>query len=372
MLVQKVKNIRRNFILKNYLTENNIENLKKIIGKELKYKSLCEAINIPVKGGDAKKSQIKDLQTYCSLSLLENPTRFIVEEVYDGAFEVINGISGNNKFQAIFDAALYHALIKNHGNPLYVSGLELIRLFQEVNDNFGATLNINILKKIGNEYVYMNNMSDIVYRVLKQWTEHKLNSMNTRGVIRLSTGYRLYKKIHGPKGDFYSKYDVPQSTKNNVNELDQLCMTVYNKTHEECFPFLQESYIQNKLSKKEKVSYFIPGYKLKFFNDELNKAISEATNGEYCKMKRVKVITPPQESWLQEKLEQIYKEYPDLNQITNEVYNKVLTIKQLDDFTGNERKLYAKMNIDRNPSFLFQNRLQEIEEGKRKETNQYV
>ena len=358
--------------MKNCLTEENVENLKKIIGKELKYKSLCESIGIPVKGGDAKKSQIKDLQTYCSLSLLERPTRFVVEDVYDEAFEVINGISGNNKFQAIFDAALYHALIENHGEPLYVSGLELIRLFQEVNDNFGVTLNIHNLKKIGDEYIYMNSMSDIVYRVLKQWTEHKLNSMNSRGVIRLSTGYRLYKKMHGHKGDFYVKYDVPQSTKNNVNELDQLCMAIYNKTHEKCFPFLQESYIQRKLDKKEKVNYFIPEYKLKLFNDELDKAITEATDGEYCKMKRVKVITPPQESWLQEKLAQIYKEYPDLNEITNEVHNKVLTIKQLDDFTGNERKLYAKMNIDRNPLFLFQDKLREIEEAERKEVNRYV
>lgn len=358
--------------MKNYLTEENVENLKKIIGKELKYKSLCESIGIPVKGGDAKKSQIKDLQIYCSLSILEHPTRFIIEEVYGDAFKVINGISGNNKFQAIFDAALYHALIENHGEPLYVSGLELIRLFQEVNDNFGTTLNIHNLKKIGDEYIYMNSMSDIVYRVLKQWTEHKLNSMNSRGVIRLSTGYRLYKKMHGYKGDFYVKYDVPQSTKNNVNELDQLCMAIYNKTHEKCFPFLQESYIQRKLDKKEKVNYFIPEHKLKTFNDELDKEITEATDGEYCKMKRVKVITPPQESWLQEKLAQIYKEYPDLNEITNEVHNKVLTIKQLDDFSGNERKLYAKMNIDRNPLFLFQDKLREIEEAERKEINRYV
>lgn len=353
----------------NCLTEENITNLKALIGQEVKYKTLCQLVGLPVKSGASKRAQIKDLSIYCDLAILEKPTRFIINEIYDGAFEVINGISKNNKFQAIFDAALYHALIKNNGQPLYVSGMELIALFQEVNENFGFTFDLESLSKIGEEYMYMNAMTDIVYRVLRQWTEHKLQSMNSRGVIRLSTGYRLYKKIHGHKGDFYIKYDVPQSTKNNVNELDQLCMTIYNKTHEKCFPFLQESYIQKKLDNKEKVNYFIPEYKLKLFNDELEKAIYEATDGEYCKMKRVKVITPPQESWLQEKLTQIYKEYPDLNKITNEVCNKVLTIKQLDDFTGNERKLYAKMNIDRNPSFLFQDRLREIEEAERKEIN---
>lgn len=346
----------------NYLTEENVNNLKTLVGKELKYKNLCESIGIPIKSGASKRAQIKDLQTYCTLIVIDKPTRFIVEEVYEEALKVINGISTNNRFQATFDAALYHTLIKNHGQPLYVSGIELITLFQEVNENFAMTFDKEAMKKLGNEYLYMNSMTDIVYRVLKQWTEHKLASMDERGVIRLGRGFRVYKKVHGSKGDFYVKYDVPQTTKDHINELDQLCMSIYNKVYERCFPFLQESYIQKKLENKEKVSYFIPEYKLRHFNEELDKEIYLATNGEYCKMKRVKVITPPKESWLKEKLAQIYKEYPALDEITNEVCNKVLTIKQLDDFTGNERKLYAKMNIDRNPDFLFKEKLKEIEE----------
>lgn len=348
-------------MITNYLTKENMNNLKTLIGKELKYKPLCEAIGIPIKSGASKRAQIKDLQTYCSLTILEKPTRFIVEVVYEEAFKIINGISTNNRFQATFDAALYHALIKNHGQPLYVSGIELITLFQEVNENFAMTFDKEAMKKMGNEYLYMNSMTDIVYRVLKQWTEHKLISMNERGVIRLGQGFRVYKKIHGSKGDFYVKYDVPQTTKNCINDLDQLCMSIYNKVYEKCFPFLQDSYIQKKLESKEKISYFIPEYKLRHFNEELDKEIYIATNGEYCKMKKVKVITPPKESWLKEKLTQIYKEYPILDEITNEVCNKVLTIKQLDDFTGNERKLYVNININKNPSFLFKEKLKEVD-----------
>lgn len=344
------------------LSKENLENLKSIIGKEVKYKQMCEIIGIPVKSGASKKAQIKDLQSYCSLSILKNPTKFVVEEVYDEAFTIINDISANNKYQKIFDAALYHALIKNHGQPLYVSGLELIQLFEEVNENFDVTFNKEALQKIGQEYLYMNSISDILYRVLKQWTEHKLKSMDKRGIIRLAYGYRVYKKIHGTKGDFLIKYDVPQTSIDNIVELDQLCMTIYSKVHERCFPFLQESYIQEKKDKKEKINYFIPEYKLKLFNEELDKEIFKATNGTYCKMKRVKVITPCQKEWLQEKLKQIYTEYPALDEITNEVCNKVLTIKQLDDFTGAERKLYAKMNINRKPDFLFRERLKEIED----------
>lgn len=353
------------------LYEENIAGLKEVIGQELKYKQLCGATGLPIKSGASKRAQIKDIQTYCSLSILENPTRFVVNEVYEAAFKVMSGISSNNKYQAIFDAALYHALLRNHGEPLYMSGTELIALFQEVNENFMVTFDKEALIKIGEEYLYMNNMTDIVYRVLKQWTEHKLNSMNTRGVIRLTYGYRVYEKIHGAKGDFYVKYDVLQSTKGNPNELDQICMAIYNKTYEKHFPFLQESYIQKKKERKEKISYFIPEYKLKQFNEELNREIYKATNGKYCKMKRVKVITPPQEEWLREKLVQIYKEYPSLDEITNEVYNKVLTIQQLNDFTGNERKLYAKINIDKEPVFLFKDKLEEIErlEAARREQN---
>lgn len=356
----------------NNLTEENVSKLKTILGQELKYKLLCEKIGIPIKSGASKRAQLKDLQSYCKLEVLEKPTRFIVKEVYENIYNIVNGINTNNKYQKIFDAALFHALLRNNGEPLYISNLELIALFQEVNENFFITFDINSLEKIGEEYKYMNCMTDVVYRVLKQWTDHKLKSMDKRGVIRLSQGFRVYKKYKSEKCEYLIKYDVPQTTKGNVVELDALCMTIYTEVYERCFPYLKEEYIQKKIDKKEKVSYFIPEYKLALFNRELDKEIFKATEGEYCKMKRVKIITPPKEEWLYKKLKEIYKQYPDLHAITDEVYNKVLTIKQLDDFTGYERKLYAKLNIDRNPDFLFKSKLEEIELLKNTKEKVYV
>ena len=60
-----------------------IPRLKAIIGQELKYHQLCEALDIPRLGTRQKVNQLKQLQMYCEFEILSKPTRYIVNEVYE-------------------------------------------------------------------------------------------------------------------------------------------------------------------------------------------------------------------------------------------------------------------------------------------------
>ncbi len=57
----------------------NIKNLTK--GMIIKnYKELCKTLEVKIKGGDAKKAQLKELSYYCKYT--KEGHKFIIEEVY--------------------------------------------------------------------------------------------------------------------------------------------------------------------------------------------------------------------------------------------------------------------------------------------------
>ena len=45
--------------------EINQADLVKIQGRELKYNQLCKALNMPIKNGYAKTTQLADVEMYC-------------------------------------------------------------------------------------------------------------------------------------------------------------------------------------------------------------------------------------------------------------------------------------------------------------------
>lgn len=336
------------------------EKLKECINQELKYSELCKKIGIQAKSGASKRAQLNDLASYCDIIKLSKPTRYVIKEVYDVAFEVINKIASNDKYQMIFDGILFQALLNNNQYPLYVSGLELIEMFQEVNKNFAITFSSSDMAKIGSDYQYMSEMSEVVYRVLYQWTCRKIESMNKRGVIRLSSGYRVYSEYKGFDGKTYlRKYDIPQSTSEKINEFDIMCNKIYLDTKNRILP--QRKIIDE--NGKEKLNSFYPSYKLAEFDMALGKEIHKATDGKYCKMKKVNIILPPYNEWMIEKLKEIYSEIPNFKEINEEACRKILETTQLDKYTNEERKKFVLFNMSNNPPFMFKNKLKEIEEN---------
>ena len=127
-----------------------------IQGQELKYNKLCQALDIPTKVGNAKISQIDDLGMYCRLEQLSSPTRYVVQEVYDGV--LLAELNGNNKYQALFESALYRALIENGDSPLYLSNMETLELFEEVNENFKIACNRDVMAQLGEDYANFADM----------------------------------------------------------------------------------------------------------------------------------------------------------------------------------------------------------------------
>ena len=195
----------------------DIEKLRAVEGQELKYKALCEALDIPVKSSNSKAAQLNNLQMYCRLDTLDHPTRYIVREVYDG--QLITEINGNNQYQEVFDAVMYQALLNADNQLLYLSNLELLSLFAEVNENFTYSLNRNIMMKLSDNPYKMVEMAQIVYRVLKQWTKRRIDLMEKRRIVITRKGFRLYSKT----GHYIYKHNVPIDS-----ELEQSCRKVWN------------------------------------------------------------------------------------------------------------------------------------------------
>lgn len=345
--------------MNNLFNEETRKKAQEIVGQELKYKALCEVLGIEVKYGNSKKAQLKDLELCCDIERLEKPTRFRINEVYDEAFAILNAIKSNDKFQLAFDGVLFQALIRQNGYPLYASDLELVELFQEVNKNFAVTFTYSDMKKLGRKFEYMTEMSDIVYGILKQWTRRKLDSMQKRGIIRIVNGYRVYTEHVNSRGQTYvKKHDVPISTADRISELDQLCDKIYVKTKEAIIP----PYVVTDVNGETKLCGYYPKSRLAEFEKALNYAIFKATEGKYCKLKRVSIIMPPDEEWMVDKLKDIYNLEPDFKNINEEACNKVLKTTQLDAFTNDERKQFILYNMTNNPPMSFKDELERIAE----------
>ena len=99
-----------------YLPSNEdgklVNALIKIEGRELKYRDLCKAVDMPPRDGGSRASQLDTIRNYCQLDTVDNvyPTRYIVQEVYPEADALINELD-KDSYQAAFEAALYHCLL---------------------------------------------------------------------------------------------------------------------------------------------------------------------------------------------------------------------------------------------------------------------
>lgn len=327
--------------------ELNLELLPKlesIINKELKYTPLCKALNIPIKNGKSKRIQLENLSTCCELEILENPTRYIIKKVYDKEF--LNIIKAEkNKFQLLFDAAIYKAMLDNDGKSLYLSGLDRLELLQQVNDNFGYTFDFKSLIKIGPEYAYMNEMGLIVYRVLNQWCKRRLETMAKSCIILMSDGFRLYKEHQGQYGKYKTHFDVPYNS-----DIEKECQKIYESVYNNFMP--------DKMSNGQ--FYNRAGYNK--FNSEIQRAIRENFNNEYCDLKKVIILRFPDKEWIKEKLIKTYAELESFQELNDESIRKIQATKQLNKFTGEERDKFIEVNMSLNPPISFKEELKKLKE----------
>lgn len=317
------------------IPDNLAKKMNEIKGQELKYKNLCEALELPKKGGYSKQKQLEDLALYCDLQILDGPTRYRINEVYENEIKAFSKLNKNNKYQNIFDAIVYQAFQENGGRTLFLSNTELLKLFDLVNDNFVYSCNIDAMAALGDEYINFPEISATAKKILVRWTLDKLKNMDKRDLIRLSSGYRLYSEHYGRLGYFILGHNIPLET-----DLDRQCMALLSRAKGIAIPGYETGWL--------------PDSKYKFLNKTIKELCIEEFDGQYIFLKKVITLSPPTENRITEKLQKIYQEFPELKIINQESYRKIMATKQLDSFSGETRRRFSDINIKLETDFLFE------------------
>lgn len=335
-----------------------IGKLKNIIGKELKYHQLCEALDLPKKGTRQKASQLKQLLIYCDYETLPKPTRYVVTQVYEKEVKVFLEINKNNKYQIMFDAVIYQALLENGGKPLYVSTIDMLKLFAEVNENFVYTCSSENMAKLGENFIYFTEMGQIAKKMLARWTKERIKSMVIRSLIKKETGYRLYSLHKGKYGEFRKGHNISVDS-----EAGKQCMAIMAQAIEEVVPKKYQIVKTSSEDEEEDKKMWLP---LPIYNS-LQHRVSELTkerfNNVYYDMKEISVLKPPSTEWIIDKLTKIYKNLPALHEINKEACRKILSSNSasFDKFTGAERKFFIEVNMSTKPSISLKQKLEELE-----------
>lgn len=343
-----------------------IPRLNAIVGQELKYHELCKALDVPRLGTRQKENQLKELLMYCDFDVLSKPTRYVVKEVYEKEVKAFEKINGNNKYQMMFNAVVYQAFLENNGEPLYMSNLDMLKLFSEVNENFVYACSSENMEKLGEDFIYFTEMGQIAKKMLSQWTNNRLNYMAVRSFIVKEKAYRLYKEHKGQYGKFRIGHDV-----NVGSDIGKKCMAIMAQAIEEIVP---ERYIQKAVEKINNIDTEV--YKklwmpLTIYNS-LQERIAQLTvekfDGEYCDLKEIILIRPPEGRWIYKKLDEIYSQLPALQEINKEACKKILTStsSEFDKFTGAEKKRFIEVNIKSNPKISLRRELEIIRQGENK------
>ena len=332
-----------------------IHRLNAIVGQELKYHELCKALDIPRLGTRQKENQLKELLMYCDFDVLSKPTRYVVKEVYEKEVKAFEKINGNNKYQMMFNAVVYQAFLENNGEPLYMSNLDMLKLFSEVNENFVYACSSENMEKLGEDFIYFTEMGQIAKKMLSQWTNNRLKNMAVRNFIVKEKAYRLYTEHKGQYGKFRIGHDF-----NVGSDIGKKCMAIMAQAIEEIVP---NKYIQKATNDKEEDKMlWMP---LPIYNS-LQTRIAQLTrdefDGEYCDLKEISLLRPPDEQWIYKKLNEIYDQLPALQEINKEACKKILTSasSSLDKFTGAERKRFIEVNIKSNPTISLKRKLEII------------
>lgn len=328
---------------KEEFNEEIIEKLKMIIGQELKYKELCSKLNLKYKGGEAKSHQLDQLNLYCELEVLSKPTKYIVKKVYDNAVNIFEQLHGNNKYQDLFEGAMYQALLNNNCKPLYMSNMEMLSLFNEVNENFSYCCNEYYMGLLGGSYLTLNEMSQIAYKILREWTKRRMRQMEARKVILTRQGFRLYSKIN----QAYIIYNVDIDS-----EKEKMCQEIYDRAAKEVLP-------------EDWHGEWVQAWRWEKFEERIKELVYEYSHGDYCDLKPITIISPPREEYLIEILNKIYNKIPELQEINKEAVNKIFNTTQLNKFSGEDRVMLIDISIKENPQVLLKNKIKEV--YKRKE-----
>lgn len=277
-----------------------------IVGKELKYKELCEQIGVESKTGNSKESQLKDLALICDYVILQNPTRYRIEKIFDTNELPINA---NNKYQLPAEYLVTKALANNSFKDLYCTNTQLLMLLSVVNQNYAIIKDPKKRKRLGKNYEDMYRYVIQTGTILKKWIDRILKRMEMRGIIMYRHGFCLVKEV----GGMIHIENVPMQSQTEKDLM--LCW--------------HDTMMATGLYRMK--NDFIPSELRPIFYKEFNRRIEEKFNGKYVGAYRVNVITGQRQV--------IQKYIADAERTMNAAsQNRIEETIELNDMTGNQRR----------------------------------
>ena len=325
------------------MNKENIRAIKGLVGRELSYRAICRELGLEPKGGKQKKYQLEDIQKYCELERIEGTQRYLVKQAYnDDVLAFVDYLDAPDQ-QLLFDAMLYQAFLDNDCEPLHLSNTEMLMLFREVNENFLYTFNRQALNAINKNFVYMNDMSKIVYRILHQWTARRIENLDARHIVFRRYGFRLYKTYEVNGKSYTLRKDVQPDS-----ELERKCQKIWAMAMTDV---LGSRYIGSLDSPK-----WMPEAQWNQFESRVGELTVEEfkDSGGYDKLRSISILSCPESSWLQASIDYILHTVGNPGLINTEAKRKILGTTQLDTIcTNSQRQEFIQYNMTKNPPRWF-------------------
>ena len=291
--------------------------LEAILGQELKYKQLCEALDLKPTSGNAKTAQLKQIDLYCNLEILSKPTRYKVTEVYDKAL-----IRQFSQFQVPLEILLFRLFQANGFKTLYLTNGRLLEGMKLVNSNYNAMKNPAIKSKV-DKMIYDGAQKS--GEILIKWLRRAIEKMEKYGYLMMRHGYCLLQKIDIGDTTITKTIQVPLDS-----DLERKVM--------EC---QRQAYKDLGLTYNDHRKWIPNEYKERYFK-LFNGIITGYFSGRYCGGYQVNVLTPNEIG-----IKEVLKEYECENIVNQESQRKIRSTSQLDWMTESERNQLIQDIISR-------------------------
>ena len=303
------------------------EKLKQIQNQPLTYKQLCEALNIPIKSGKSKVYQIKNIELYCDLQILSNPTRYIITEIYDQSL-----LPSKSKFQAPMEILIMQLFKANDFETLYLTNSRLLEYMKLVNSNYHIIKNPKLRHKLPFETEHLYTGASKSGEILMKWLGRALEKMEDNSLLIWRKGYCLIKK----NKEYTSVINVP---------LD-------SQLEKDIIECQRQAFIKLNLQYDINHRWVPIGMKAQYqaqFDREIFKAFDGAFSGGF----QVNVLTPNVKG-----IKEVLTAYESEQIVNQEAQKKIKETSQLNYLTGDERDKLIKEIISRPPSVDYQYILQ--------------
>jgi len=316
--------------MKHVITAEQVVSLDDIIGNGIKFKDLCQRLNIEVpKSQNSRKSILTQLQQFCDIQEIQEDGKhpmYIITQIYKAP--LLDIIHKNNKFQPYVEQAILELALTTKQSMIYLSNSAILEATYMVNGNFKIACSPSMAKL--DDRAWVQPEANEIYSILYRWIRNRLKQMDARHIIQLQKGYRLYRTIKNAEGETITVYkNVPKNSKE-----DAVCQEIFATA-------IQRT---SGVSKDWDGGWLPPSV-----YEEMRKKANQLCQQQFAsegweKISVVNVIIPVQnENLIKRRLKDVSKT------LNNESQRKVKDTSRLNHLTGCQRLQLAEELIALNP-----------------------